>query len=81
MTTDTALTADDHNLVWIDLEMTGLDPQLKRAQGQPQELPQEALAERCRSNPQILNLLAPFLPDELVKRLMDEVKDDPNDQA
>jgi len=26
MTTDTALTADDHNLVWIDLEMTGLDP-------------------------------------------------------
>ena len=26
MTIDTALTADDHNLVWIDLEMTGLDP-------------------------------------------------------
>jgi oligoribonuclease len=26
MITDTALTADDHNLVWIDLEMTGLDP-------------------------------------------------------
>jgi oligoribonuclease len=26
MTIEKALTADDHNLVWIDLEMTGLDP-------------------------------------------------------
>ena len=26
MTDRTALTADDQNLVWIDLEMTGLDP-------------------------------------------------------
>ena len=28
--TDTALTADDHNLVWIDLEMTGLFPDRDR---------------------------------------------------
>jgi len=28
--TDTALTADDHNLVWIDLEMTGLYPDRDR---------------------------------------------------
>ena len=54
-----------------------LDTQLKRAQGQSQEPPQEALAELCRSNPQILNLFAPFLPDELVTRLMETVKEDP----
>ena len=28
--TDTALIADDHNLVWIDLEMTGLFPDRDR---------------------------------------------------
>ena len=28
--TDTLLTADDHNLVWIDLEMTGLVPERDR---------------------------------------------------
>ncbi len=30
MTTDTPLTPDDHNLVWIDLEMTGLVPERDR---------------------------------------------------
>jgi hypothetical protein len=58
---------------------TILDIQLKRTQGQPQELPQEALADLCRSDPQILNLLEPFLPDELVERLMEEFKDDARD--
>ena len=28
--TDTALAPDDHNLVWIDLEMTGLIPERDR---------------------------------------------------
>ena len=28
--TDTLLTPDDHNLVWIDLEMTGLSPERDR---------------------------------------------------
>jgi hypothetical protein len=59
---------------------TMLDIQMKRTQGQPHELPQEALADLCRSDPSILNLLEPFLPDELVERLMEEVKDD-NDQT
>ena len=30
MTTDTPLTPDDHNLIWIDLEMTGLVPERDR---------------------------------------------------
>ena len=30
MTTDHPLTADDQNLVWIDLEMTGLFPERDR---------------------------------------------------
>jgi hypothetical protein len=59
---------------------TILDIQMKRSRGQPHDLPQEALADLCRSDPHILNLLEPFLPDELVERLMEEVKDD-NDQT
>jgi hypothetical protein len=46
-----------------------LDTQLKRAQWQLKQLPQEALAELCRSNPQILNLLVPlFLQASTTKR-------------
>ena len=60
---------------------TVLDTQMKRTQGQHQDLPHEALAELCRSDPHILSLLEPFLTDEQVNWLMGAVKDDPNDQG
>jgi hypothetical protein len=60
---------------------TVLDVQLKREQGQPQELLSETLAELCRSNPHLLNLLAPFLPDELVDEIMEGFNDEPDDKV
>ncbi len=58
-----------------------LDTQLKRTQEERLGVAEEALADLCRANPQVLNLLAPFLSDEQVEWLMGEVKDDPHEQT
>lgn len=58
---------------------TILDVQLKRTQGGQDGLPQEALAELCRADPHILDLLEPLLSDEQVQWLMGSDTDNSNE--
>jgi hypothetical protein len=54
---------------------TVLDSQTRRAAKQPQDRPQEGLAELCRRHPELVNDLEPFLTDEQIQRLLAEVRD------
>ena len=42
---------------------------------------QEGLVELCRGDPKMLNAIEPFLTDEQVEMLMNEVTDEPDDEA
>lgn len=56
-----------------------LDVQTKPAQGGQGILPQEALAELCRADPHVLDLLEPFLTDEQAQWVMGSDTDDANE--
>jgi hypothetical protein len=58
-----------------------LDVQLKRTQGSQDVLPQEALAELCRQDSRVFDLLHPFLSDEQVNSLMGHFTDNAEEQT
>jgi hypothetical protein len=60
---------------------TILDEVHKRAQNGLGGLPHEVLAEICRRDPRMIDLLAPLLTDDQVQWLMGEATDGPDDQV
>lgn len=60
---------------------TILDVHMRRSQSGAGELPQEDLVKLCREQPHLLSILERFFTDEQLRWLMDQIKDDHNDQA
>ena len=59
-----------------------LQVQLKRAtRDDAGPASQEGLVELCRSDPKMLNAIEPFLTDEQVEMLMNEVTDEPDNES
>jgi hypothetical protein len=60
---------------------TILDYHVRQVQGGQPGLPQAALAELCRKDPRILNLLEPLLTDAQVDWLMGDGRKDSDDEG
>lgn len=70
-----AMTTKEATLIHKNLR-TVLDVQMKRASREDTGPSQEALAELCRSDPRVLNVIEPFVTDAQMDWLMNEVTDD-----
>jgi hypothetical protein len=70
-----AMSTKDANLIHKNLRAV-LDVQMKRASREETGPSQEALLELCRSDPRVLNVIAPFLSDAHMDWVMNEVTDD-----
>ena len=55
---------------------TIIDVQLKRASQQDAGVNQEALAELCQRDPQLVNLITPFLSDAQIDWLQEQIRGD-----
>ena len=69
------ISSKDASLIQRNLK-TILDVHLRRASQQDAGVNQEALAELCQRDPQLVNLISPFLSDAQVDWLMDQVRAD-----
>lgn len=57
---------------------TILNVQLKQTQSGPSAMPREDLVELCRQNPSAMPALEPFLTDEQLRWLMEQVTESPH---
>ncbi len=75
-----AISTKEANLIQKNLR-TILDVQMKRSNREETGPTQEGLVELCRRDPQALNVIESFLTDSQFEWLMNEVKDDSDDDA
>ena len=75
-----AMTTKEATLIHKNLR-TVLDVQMKRASREDTGPSQEALAELCRADPRILNVIEPFVTDAQMDWLMNEVTDDQDESV
>lgn len=58
-----------------------LDSLTRSSAGGPSVVSNESLADLCRADPKILDLLEPFLTDDQFRLLMEQCREDTNDKT
>ena len=69
------ISSKDASLIQRTLKLI-IDVHLKRASQQDAGVNQESLAELCKRDPEVVNLITPFLPDAYVDWLMEQIRSD-----
>jgi hypothetical protein len=77
----TGLVSTDKAIVINRNLRTVLDAQLKKRHGEPTREVGAGLVDLCRANPSVLNLLEPFLTEDQLKCLLDQIREDENGQT
>ncbi len=75
-----AISSKEANVIQKNVK-TVLDVQMRRASRDDTGPSQEALAELCRNDPRMLNVIEPFLTDSQMNLIMSEVTDDQDESV